>query len=92
MNQTVNIGTLGQSQRQEFARWLQACAVRNVCPACGSGNLSILDKLVQPIPFTGGGLSVGGMAFPLAMVACGRCGNVQFYSAVLAGLVARAAP
>lgn len=76
-------------QRQKVQAWFDEKApLIGACPMCKQRQWVLGDYLVQPMPFTEGGtLVIGGLSMPLLMLICGNCGNVQFQSAVMAGLV-----
>jgi hypothetical protein len=58
------------------------------CPMCRTKNWTLLDHFVSPNNFTpGGGVMLGGNAYPHFMLACSNCGNTQFINAILAGVI-----
>lgn len=55
------------------------------CPVCGSAHLRTAPHLVSPIvvaPVVGGGVHLGGINYPMAMVVCDDCLHVMFHAAV----------
>lgn len=83
-------GRLTEGERQRVADWLTGkTAHKNglACPACGGKSFSVLPHVVQLMPFTGGGLVVGGAVYPLVGVCCENCSNVQTFMAIHVGIV-----
>lgn len=35
-----------------------------ICEVCGAGSWTLAEDLVMPMPFTGGGLTIGGPSYP----------------------------
>ncbi len=89
------MSTLTDDQRSKVQKWFdEKTPLIGACPMCNHREWVLGDQMVQPMPFiNGGGLTIGGSAFPMIMLACGHCGNIQFQSAVMMGLlVAEAKP
>ncbi len=55
---------------------------------CGVSRWGIGDHLVFPNTyFPGGGLTVGGVTYPQAMLICGNCAFTAYFNAVVIGLI-----
>lgn len=84
---------LTQSQKDKFAAWLnERATLIGKCTLCGERRWIIIDELLEVRPFTGGGLTVGGSLYPFVGVACQNCGNTQFVSAILSGVIESGTP
>lgn len=81
-------------QRQKIEKWFDEKAqVMGQCPVCRSRNFGLMDHMVAPPIFeANGGLTIGGPAYPMIMIACGHCGHTQFHNAVMIGLLPAAQP
>ena len=55
------------------------------CPICGSASWQLVDA-VNTLPFTGGGLVIGGPTTPMLLVACSVCWYTIQFAAVPLGL------
>lgn len=55
------------------------------CPICGSSSWQLVD-VVNALPFTGGGLVLGGPTTPMLLVACSGCWYTIQFAAVPLGL------
>jgi hypothetical protein len=77
--------------RTKIEAWFNAKArgepQKGTCPICATKNWSILDDFVAPPLFAGGGMILGGIAYPHFMLVCNNCGNAQFINAVAAGVL-----
>ena len=82
-------GKLTQDEKQKIADWLKerSQGANPVCPVCGDPHWFIADHLVQPITYSGGGLSIGGPGYPQAMLVSAKCGYTRFLNAVVIGIV-----
>ena len=84
-------GPLTSEQRASVHSWFeklksQGSAPR--CPICESVDWTVPEHLVSPSVYAGGGsLFLGGVQYPHFMLACTKCGNVQFINAVITGVV-----
>lgn len=56
------------------------------CECCGKDHFMLQDHIVAP-PLFSGGLIVGGVAYPQAMIVCANCGNTKYVNAIMAGIV-----
>jgi predicted nucleic-acid-binding Zn-ribbon protein len=75
-------------QRQKVEKWFAEKAnVMGQCPVCRNRQFTLLDHMVAPPIFDGGGLTIGGPAYPMVMVMCTNCGNTNFHNAVVLGLL-----
>ncbi|MCI1143160.1 hypothetical protein MOP88_14015 [Sphingomonas sp. WKB10] len=82
---------LTEEQRSKVQTWIDSkTGLIGKCPICSQRQWVLGNHLVQPMPFSrGGGITIGGGSVPLAMLFCNNCGNVQFQSAVMMGLIPR---
>ena len=64
------------------AKWTQS----NQCNICGSADWAVAEDLVMPMPFTSGGIVLGGPSYPQLQVICKNCGNTHFFNAVILGI------
>lgn len=65
---------------------------KKICPTCGNGNLLVGDRIFEIREFNGGNLVIGGKEssiYPLIAVSCPICGNVQFFNAILMGIMSK---
>lgn len=76
-------------KQQQAIKWLEKKwpKEKRTCEICGNSNWSISEDLVMPLPFVGGGLTVGGNAYPHILITCINCGNAKFLNAVVAKIV-----
>lgn len=75
-------------QRKKVQNWFDEKApLVGKCPMCGHREWSLGSHLVVPPVFSDGDLFIGGTAYPFIMLTCGHCGNTQFHSAVMIGLL-----
>lgn len=61
-----------------------------ICPFHGPTNWTVGD-MIMTLPFTGGGVTLGGPTYPLIPVTCGQCGYTVLINAIVAGIVANPA-
>jgi len=80
---------LTEEQMEQFQSWLaERWTGTKECPICATNNWTLGSHLVSPTIYrSGGGLVIGGLAYPLAMIICSNCGYTNFFNAVLIGLV-----
>lgn len=79
---------LTEKQQQLVINKLQN--TKKICPSCGNNNLIIGDRIFELREFNGGNLVIGGKEssiYPLIVVACPVCGNIQFFNAILMGVI-----
>lgn len=62
-------------------------AEKKICEVCGSGNWTLAEDLVMPVPFSGNALMIGGPTYPQVMVICNGCGNTKYFNAVMMGVL-----
>ncbi len=77
---------LDQNQIDKANAWFSGKKVRNLCESCGGQQWS-LGEVINGTIYAGGNLVVGGPSVPMLQMACGNCGYIRLYSAVLMGLV-----
>ena len=78
-----------KEQQTKALKWLDEKwpKEKRHCEICGDNKWTLANDLVMPLPFTGGGLMVGGTNYPHTLVLCNNCGNSKFFNAVIMGLV-----
>jgi len=57
------------------------------CPISGDNSWSISKDILVSLPYSRGGLTLGGNQYPLVLVTCTECGYVMTFSAMIMGLV-----
>jgi hypothetical protein len=81
-------GKLTPEESQQLLAWLTerwhgaGCPMHPLVPT----NWEVGD-MIMTLPFTGGGVSIGGPTYPLVVVTCLRCGFTVLVNAITAGLV-----
>ena len=74
--------------KKQAQEWLsEKWTAPTVCPISGDNNWAIADDFVQPMRYTGGGLTIGGPGYPVVMVICATCGYTLLFNAVVMGLL-----
>ena len=63
-----------------------------VCPVCRHSTWTVVDKVVEARPFTGGNMILGGPIYPLVMIMCTTCAYLFFFNAILTGVLPQDAP
>ncbi|MDP1835641.1 MAG: hypothetical protein Q8K75_06885 [Chlamydiales bacterium] len=76
-----------EKKRQQAATWINEKCENLFCECCHNKSWILSEDMVMPLSFTGGGLTIGGPAYPHIMVVCKTCGNAKFFNAVIMGLV-----
>ena len=76
-----------KTKQAKAVKWLNAKWVNKTCSCCGNNIWTVLDDLVMPMNFTGGGLVLGGATYPQVMANCANCGYTKFFNAVMMGIV-----
>lgn len=79
-------GKLSESDKRQIANWLNERARSNHCPSCGSNNWSMGDDLFNLMPYTGGGMIIGGPTYPVVFLVCNHCAYVRQYMAMPMGI------
>ena len=79
-------GKITTAQRTLIQTWLKSRHTQP-CPVCGNRNFQLVDHLVQPITFAGGGLSIGGVGYPQFMLVCSNCAHTLYFNAVASGIL-----
>lgn len=77
---------LTQDEKQKIVAWLNEKGVNHSCPFCGQNNWSIGDHLLSGMVHTGGGLVIGGAAYPSAFTVCNNCAYTRQFMAVPIGI------
>lgn len=87
-------GKLTPAEAQTALGWLRShWGPNRPCPFHDEPtNWEIQDTMIQTLPYTGGGVRIGGPTFPLLVVVCSTCGYTVFVNALRAGVVPRAEP
>lgn len=74
------------AEKDKAVRWLNEKGATRACIACGHNRLELADHvayLTTMLP----GFFGGGANFPLLVLACERCSNFRFHSAINAGII-----
>lgn len=79
--------TLSQEQREKIVAWLKARNAPRACSVCGHNNWTVADHLVAPPIFRPNVISLGGPAYPQAMLICANCAHTIYFNAVVMGVV-----
>jgi len=83
-------GKLTEEETQKATAWLNEHAKVGKCSMCGNLNWSVVPVIFNStIYYPGGGLRVGGASVPLISIICSNCGHMEFFSAVVIGLLPR---
>jgi len=72
-----------KENKETALRWIKERCPNLKCEACNHNKWTLADDLVMSMPFTGGGLVIGGPSYPLAMLICNNCGNTKHFNAVM---------
>ena len=80
---------LTDEQRQKAVAWLNSKSpLIGKCSICGDRRWGILDDFIQaPVFHPGGGVIIGGKAYPCFGIMCANCGNTHFINALVSGLI-----
>lgn len=73
-------------EKQEKAlKWLEDKWLKKdrACEVCKNTHWQLAEDLIMPLPFIGGGLTVGGNSYPSVLLICNNCGNSKFFNAVI---------
>ncbi len=85
---------LSKEDKTKFVSWLNERRPSDelVCTVCGKTDWILGDHLVAPpVTTIGGGVYIGGPAYPNFLLVCTSCGNTHFFNAVVAGFIPDAA-
>ena len=82
-----NPGLLTDDQKRRIVEWLKQRGAPKHCAACGQNNWNLGAHLVVPSTWMGGGISLGGPSYPLAMLICRNCSHTVLFNAVIMGIV-----
>jgi len=87
-------GKLTQEEYLKVDAWLTSFGrTPFICPACGGDKWAIGQHLVQPLTLgKDAAVQFAGIGYPMVALVSQRCGYVMFFSAVIAGVIAAAAP
>lgn len=84
------VGVLTEEQQAIIRAWfdkLKGEGLAPRCPVCSNTNWGSLSHLVSSPVFAGGSIILGGPQYPHFMLACTKCGNIQFINAVMSGVL-----
>jgi hypothetical protein len=85
---------LTDDQKKTVVAWIQSkTPLIGKCAVCNDRRYTVADHIVQTPLFSRAGVfTVGGFTYPYVPIVCMNCGNTQFISAVIAGVVTNEAP
>ncbi len=75
-------GKLTAAEKATVSAWLNTKGKNHNCPVCATNVWSIGDHLLFGMPFYGGGLRVGGAAYPQVFLVCTNCAYTRHFMAV----------
>jgi hypothetical protein len=79
---------LSPEQVIKAQEWLGSQWTTRACPFHGPTKWQVGRRLAAPVNYVpGGGVFLGGPAYPLIVVTCTACGFTVFVNAVVAGLI-----
>jgi len=81
----AHIGDLNEEQKKKLLEHLQK-KFAGACPICVT-NAWTIGPLLHALPWTGGGVTLGGGAIPMVVVVCNNCSFVAHFAAVPIGIV-----
>ena len=82
-------GALSGDDLELVRKWIKSKGILK-CPLCGpQANWSLIEHVLHAPVFTPGKMVIGGpgSAYPMVVLACGKCGLFQFFSATAMGIV-----
>lgn len=85
-------GHMTPDEQKKAQEWLRTTWKIANCPFHGATSWEVNTLVTQLMPFTGGGLLVGGSVYPALVVTCALCGYTVLVGAVKAGILAQPAP
>ena len=85
-------GQLTGAEQQIVRTWIQTKWKNWVCPFSGDRNWNIGEHVLQLMPFTGGGLVIGGPIYPYISDSCIDCGFTFFLNALQVGVLKQPQP
>jgi hypothetical protein len=80
--------SLTPEEQKRIVAALEACGAKAPCPRCGNPSFSLLDGYFShSLQGNLSGISFGGPAIPVAVVACQRCGFLAEHALGALGLL-----
>jgi len=80
-------GSLRERDKAKIADWLNKKAPLHSCPSCGQNSWTIVDDLINYMPYTGPNLVIGGASYPAVLTVCTNCYFAKTYMAAPIGLL-----
>ena len=78
---------LSPADRTKIAAWLQSKSRNGHCPVCNTTSWTVGGHLLHGLVSSpDGGLTIGGSAYPMAMVVCDNCFYFRTFMALPMGL------
>jgi hypothetical protein len=81
-------GNLSPAESQTALTWLNIHWQNQACPFHGPTKWEV-GQVIMTLPYSGGGVSLGGPTYPLLVVTCTQCGHTVLVNAIVAGVVPR---
>lgn len=79
---------LTAEERKKILAFLRERAPDLRCPACGGQKHTLAEHLVSPVIVNpAGGVTLGGVNYPMVLVFCDRCLKASFFAAVPMGIL-----
>lgn len=80
-------GQLTSGEKEKFLAWVNEKGVNHNCPVCQKNNWTVGDHLLSGMVHTGNGISIGGAAYPTAILVCTNCAYTRNFMALPIGLL-----
>lgn len=80
-------GKLTEADQKKAVDWLNSKTKFHNCPSCGENNWTVGPELLNFMPYTGGGLVIGGPTYPVAFIVCNSCAYIKQYMAIPMGII-----
>src|SRR5437867_769361 len=81
-------GNLNAEESRIALAWLNRQWTNQTCPFHGPTKWEV-GQVIMTLPYSGGGVIVGGPTYPLLVVTCVNCGYTVLVNAIVAGVVPR---
>lgn len=79
---------LTPEQKQKIVDWLKHRNAPRACSVCGANDWNLAAHLVVPSTWMpDGGISLGGVSYPQAMLLCKNCSHTIYFNAVIMGVL-----